>query len=112
MKRQSRRSAMKPPSGGPINGAVRPGQVSNAIARISPAFSVPRRTTRRPTGTIIAPPIPCSTRAATKVAGETARAHRPDATVKTTIAVVNTGRAPKRSVAQPPGRIMTATVSR
>ena len=48
---------IKPPSGGPITGAVSAGQVSNAIARIRCSFSVLRSTMRRPTGTIMAPPI-------------------------------------------------------
>ncbi len=103
---------MKPPSGGPISGAVSPGHVSRAIARISPAFSVPRSTTSRPIGTIIAPPTPCRTRAATKLAGDHAKAHNPEAAVKITIADANTARPPYRSAAHPPGRIITATVSR
>ena len=49
---------MKPPTGGPTTGAISPGQVMNVIASIKLCFSVVRKTTSRPTGTIIAPPMP------------------------------------------------------
>ena len=54
---------MKPPSGGPITGPISAGTVSTsspAPARTSPRV---RSRTRRPTGTIIAPPMPCRMRA-------------------------------------------------
>ena len=49
---------MKPPSGGPITGPIRAGMVSQASAEISSAFGTVRRMTSRPTGTIMAPPMP------------------------------------------------------
>jgi hypothetical protein len=49
---------------------------------------------RRATGTIIAPPAPCSARAATSSTSEFALPHHTDATVNTAMAVVNTRRAP------------------
>ncbi len=55
---------MNPPSGGPSTGAISPGQVIYEMDRIKSFFSVMRKTTNRPTGTIMAPPIPCKTRAA------------------------------------------------
>ncbi len=61
---QEKYVVMKPPTGGPTTGATSPGQVMYAIASIKLCFSVVRSTTRRPTGTIIAPPMPCTMRAA------------------------------------------------
>ena len=49
---------MKPPSGGPITGPIRAGMVSQASAEISSAFGTVRKMTSRPTGTIMAPPMP------------------------------------------------------
>ena len=60
-----------------------------------------RSTTSRPTGTIIAPPTPCSTRVDGQhgeVGGEGAAA---EARVNTAIAATNTRRAPNRSASQP-----------
>ena len=51
-----------PPSAGAITGATRAGQVRYAMALTSSDLAVVRSTTSRPTGTIIAPPTPCSTR--------------------------------------------------
>ncbi len=48
---------MKPPSGGPSTGPIIAGMVSHAIAATSSLFGAERSSTRRPTGTIIAPPI-------------------------------------------------------
>ena len=53
---------MKPPSGGPITGPISAGTVSQASAEISSAFGTVRRMTRRPTGTIMAPPMPWTMR--------------------------------------------------
>ncbi len=57
---------MKPPSGGPITGPISAGMVSQASAEISSAFGTLRRITSRPTGTIMAPPMPWRMRKATK----------------------------------------------
>ena len=110
--RQVKCSARNPPSGGPSSGAVRPGQVSRAMARIRSGLAVVRSTASRPTGTIIAPPSPCSTRAATNHPADPAMPHSSDPSVNTATAAVNTARAPNRSAAHPPGRMNTATVSR
>ena len=71
-----------------------------------------RSTTRRPTGTIIAPPTPCSTRAATSCAVLCDSAQRIEPTVKSTIAARNTRRAPWRSAIQPLNGMNTARLSR
>ena len=110
--RQVKCSARNPPSGGPSSGAVRPGQVSRAMARIRSGLAVVRSTASRPTGTIIAPPSPCSSRAATNHPADPAKPHSSDPRVNTATAAVNTVRAPNRSAAHPPGRMNTATVSK
>lgn len=102
---------MKPPIGGPTTGATMPGHVIVAIARIRRAFSVLRTTIIRPTGTIIAPPMPCSSRAAVKVPTPLDRPHNTDAPVKMTIALPNTVREPNRSAIQPLIGMNTASAS-
>ena len=110
--RHDPRVAMAPPSTGATTGAVNAGQVSRAIARTRSAFALNRSTASRPTGTIIAPPTPCSTRIATSIPNEVLNAHPSDATVNTTTAVRKTGRMPNRSAIQPLAGIRTAAVSR
>ena len=68
IQRHDENVVMKPPTGGPSIGAISAGRRDELhhVARGS-RFSVPRRTTRRPTGTIIAPPTPCKMRAAVNV---------------------------------------------
>ena len=85
---------MKPPTGGPSTGPSSAGMVSHAIAATSSCFGAVRSSTRRPTGTIIAPPMPCSTREATRNASVSARPHRIEPTVNTAIAARNTVRVP------------------
>ena len=70
-----------------------------------------RSRTRRPTGTIIAPPRPWNTRAAMRVESEVEAPQRIEPRVKTTIAVQKTVRAPKRSATQPEAGMNTASVS-
>ena len=61
---------MKPPSGGPITGPISAGTVTQAIALTSALLSIERSSTSRPTGVIIAPPMPCRMRAITKCGDE------------------------------------------
>src|SRR5215468_861476 len=75
-------------------------------------FSVLRSTISRPTGTIMAPPIPCRTRAAVNCQSVPLAAHSTEESVNVTIAQANTVRAPNRSVTQPLAGMNTATVSR
>ena len=65
IQRQSQYVVMKPPSGGPTTGPISAGTVSQARAPTSSDFLTDRRITSRPTGTIIAPPIPWTTRQST-----------------------------------------------
>jgi len=71
-----------------------------------------RSTASRPTGTMSAPPTPCSTRATVSNVREGANAHSRDAAVKTTIAVISTGRMPRRRDSQPVAGMPAATASR
>ena len=92
---------MKPPSGGPITGPSSAGMESNAIARTRSDLATVRSSTSRPTGTIIAPPMPWTMRAATSIGRFSARPHPAEPRVNTAIAEQNTGRAPNRSAIQP-----------
>src|SRR5579859_1247282 len=103
---------MKPPTGGPSTGPSSAGIVSHAIAATSSFFGAVRSSTRRPTGTIIAPPMPCSTREPTRNARLSARPHRTEPTVNTAIAALNTVRVPNRSATQPLAGMNTASDSR
>ena len=100
IQRQLQCVLIQPPIGGPRTGATRAGQVRIAITRTMSSFGVSRSTTSRPTGTIIAPPMPCSVRAAVKLHSPWVSAHRTEAPVKTAMASMNMRRAPKRSAAQ------------
>ena len=66
----------------------------------------------RPTGTIIAPPAPCSTRRPVSIPRLVLPAHPADPSVKTAIAARNTARFPYRAVSHPDSGISTASVSR
>ncbi len=85
---------MKPPTGGPSTGPSSAGMVSQAIAATSSVFAAVRSSTSRPTGTIIAPPMPCRMRETTRNARLSDRPHRIEPMVNTTIAARNTVRAP------------------
>ena len=83
-----------------------------AITRMMSALSAARRTTRRPTGTIIAPPMPCSTRATVSSPRLVLSAQRPEDTVNRPMAAENTNRAPKRSAIHPLTGMKTPRASR
>ena len=78
---------MKPPSGGPITGPISAGTVTQAIALTSALLSIERSSTSRPTGVIIAPPMPCRMRAITKSVTEEDSAQPIEPTMKTAIAM-------------------------
>ena len=75
-------------------------------------LSAAESTIIRPTGTIIAPPAPCSTRKATSWPSDPLAAQPIDAPVNSAIAVRKTTRLPSRLVSQPDSGISTASVSR
>ena len=57
-------------------------------------FGSERKMMMRPTGTIIAPPMPCTKRAATNIANDVDAAHSSEPAMKMPIAVRNTVREP------------------
>ena len=61
---------MKPPSGGPTIGPTSAGIVTHDSACTISDFGIVRSSTSRPTGTIIAPPVPCTNRPATSAPSE------------------------------------------
>ena len=71
-----------------------------------------RTITIRPTGTIMAPPMPCRKRAATKKPKECAIPQSMELTMNIAIAEQNTIRPPIRSVSQPDIGIKTARLTR
>src|ERR1700752_1939326 len=109
---QDRYVVMKPPSGGPITGPTSAGTVTQAIAFTSALLSIDRTSTSRPTGVIIAPPMPCRVRAITKSVPEGYNAQPIEPIMNTAIARENTVRAPKRSAVQPLAGMNTASDNR
>jgi hypothetical protein len=103
---------MKPPSGGPSTGPIRAGVETQAIAPTSALLSIERNSTRRPTGVIIAPPMPCRMRASTKSVIECDSAQPIEPNMNRQIAIENTRRAPNRSAVQPLAGMNTASDSR
>ena len=93
--------AMKPPSAGPITGAISPGQTMRPIASMMRSFGVSVSTMRRPTGDMNAAAMPCSRRAANSAPNVGAAPHRSEASVNTATAPAKRFLAPKRSLAQP-----------
>ncbi len=109
IQRQETKVVMKPPSGGPITGPISAGMVSQASAEMSSDFGTVRRITSRPTGTIIAPPMPWMMRNRTKSGSPCAKPQAAEPSVNTTMAARKTLRAPKRSATQPLNGMNTAS---
>src|SRR3984893_7106310 len=103
---------MNPPSGGPITGPTSAGTVTQAMALTSALLSIERSSTSLPTGVIMAPPMPCTMRAITKLVTEEESAQPIDPTRNTAIAIENTARAPNRTAVQPLAGMNTASDSR
>ena len=93
---------MKPPTGGPTTGPISAGTVSQASEPTSSVFDTVRRITSRPTGTIIAPPMPWTTRAKTISPIELDSPHRIEPMVKMTIGEAE-DRARAEAVGEPAG---------
>ncbi|BCW52532.1 hypothetical protein StoSoilB13_48740 (plasmid) [Arthrobacter sp. StoSoilB13] len=75
-------------------------------------MGVPRKTTRVPTGTIMAPPAPCATRLNVSMVKSVLTAQKREAIVNTEIARQNILRAPNRSASQLLKGIPMATVTK
>jgi hypothetical protein len=82
------------------------------MAATSSDFAAVRSSNSRPTGTIIAPPMPCKTRAATSSANPFDKPHSTDPTVKTMIAARKTVRVPYRSATHPLAGMNTVRLSK
>ena len=93
-------------------GPISAGTLTYDIARTRSVFGKLFSRISRPTGTIIAPPMPCTMRAATSIHSELEKPQPIEPIVNTTIAAVNTRRAPKRSAVQPLIGTKTARLSR
>jgi len=91
----------KPPTGGPVSGPISAGTVSHAMALTSSLRGVARSSTRRATGVIIEPPIPCRNRDSTNVGSELEKAQAIEPIMNTTIAMRKMLVAPQRSAIQP-----------
>src|SRR5262249_11651102 len=87
------------------------GMMTKFIAVSRSAFGNVRTMVRRPTGIIIAAPMPCRTRVATSIGALSASPHRTDETVKIATAAENTRRVPQRSAIQPLARIQTGRLT-
>ena len=101
----------QPPSVGPSSGPTSAGIAMKLIADRNCSRGTERITASRPTGSSIAPPMPCSTRAATSQCsvGDSAQASEPR--VNSTIAARNVRRVPTRSAIQPEAGMKLATAS-
>ena len=102
----------KPPTGGPRIGPIWAGTISHVIALTSSAFETARNSTSRPIGTIMAPPIPCRMREATRAVRLLDRPHRIEPKVNKAIAEQNTVCEPNRSATLPLAGMNTARLSR
>jgi hypothetical protein len=112
IQRQSKYVVMKPPSGGPTMGPTSAGTVTHESACTISDFGIVRSSTSLPTGTIIAPPAPCTNRPATSSPSDPLAAQPIEPTRNTAIAETNVVRAPNRSATQPLTGMNTASASR
>ena len=85
---------MAPPTSGPSTGPISAGTVSQAMEPTSSCLGTVLRITSRPTGTIMAPPMPWTMRPTTSPTMPSASPHRIEPKVNTRIASRNTSRAP------------------
>jgi hypothetical protein len=83
-----------------------------ASARTRSPLGAARITTMRPTGTIMAPPMPCTERQKTNWPSELEKAHPTDAIMKTPRARRNVVHEPTRSATQPLTGMKTARLTR
>ena len=109
--RQDSQCTMSPPIVGPSMRPISAGMMTKFIATNRSAFGNVRTMARRPTGIIIAAPMPCRTRVATSIGALTASPHRIEDSVKMATAVENTRRVPKRSAIQPLAGMQTARLT-
>ena len=97
---------------GPSAGARVVGTVRIAEARTRSSEGKARNSMASPTGVIIPPPTPCSTRNMSSSVSDPARPHSAEAAVKTAIATSSTRLPPNRSPSQPDAEMNTARLTR
>lgn len=97
MTRHDSQCTIKPPTVGPSNGPIKAGMITKFIAMSNSDLGKVRMMVSRPTGIIMAAPIPCMMRAATSMGTLKDRPQRTEENVKIATAVLNTRRVPKRS---------------
>src|SRR5439155_2219934 len=97
---------------GPTIGPIIAGIVIQFIAETRPARGKLRSRMSRPTGVIIAPPKPCTTRIVISIGRLSASPHRAEPPANKSTAAQNTRRAPKRSAIQPLTGMNTARLNR
>ena len=101
IQRQEATVMMKPATTGPMMGPMRAGMPMSAMAEMSSDFGTERTRIRRPTGTIMAPPMPCTTRASSNHSKVGASPQPMEARVKMMMASRKMVRAPNLSATQP-----------
>jgi hypothetical protein len=103
---------MAPPNSGPASRPNAGGTVNHTMADTICAGGTLRSKMSRPTGSIMAPPSPCSTRKTTSCGSVCAAPHRVEPSENKATATQNTRLAPKRSASQPLTGRNTARLSR
>ena len=93
-------------------GPISAGMVSQVMAERISSFRTWRSSSRRATGSIMAPPSPCRLRAAISSPRPVARPHSTEARVNSTIAAMKTRFAPKRSATQDDSGMKTVSETR
>src|SRR5439155_1853876 len=97
---------------GPTIGPIIAGIVIQFIAETRPARGKLRSRISRPTGVIIAPPKPCTTRIVISIGRLSASPHSAEPPANSRTAAQNTRRAPNRSAIQPLTGMNTARLNR
>ena len=100
-----------PPNTGPSAGPSTPGTVSTEAARARSFGGYARKSMAEPTGVIMPPPTPWSTRKATSCSMDCAAPQRAEPIVKVARAKRNTRLVPIRSPTQPENGVHTARLS-
>ena len=101
----------QPPSVGPTSGPIRPGMATKLIASRNFSRGKARSTVRRPTGSSMAPPVPCRMRAPVSSVSVRDSAQAPEPRANSTMASMKTRRVPNRSASQPVAGITVAIAS-
>ncbi len=102
---------MRPPATGPSMGAMSAGMETKLMMRTRSDLGNVLTRVRRPTGTIMAPPMPCTTRNATSRWMLVEIPQRKEPRVKMPMAEANTRRVPNLSAIQPLIGMKTARLS-